>query len=322
MQDPDARGPGNAWPGPTSASAPIPEEERPAPVRRKVAAHAYRTTDEDVAGPAAPRLDRPADRRGVYIAALFAFFNRVADAFGLDDPGYFASPPPWWPTPEEDRRDLRSRPLGDRAFLARFDTEADARGWNLAVLSAGLVGVVDVVLAYRSVAVFADPDRDGPRRLARVLRAIPAVRHEAEEGRLVTIPVLYDGEDLAEVAPRTGRGPDEVVALHSRREYRVLAVGFLPGFPYAGDLPAELAGLPRAGSPRPRVPAGSVAIAGRQTGVYPRESPGGWHLLGRTPLRIADPDRGYFPIRAGDRLRFAPIDPGEFHHRRGEWLAD
>jgi KipI family sensor histidine kinase inhibitor len=213
-------------------------------------------------------------------------------------------------------------PLGDRGFLARFDTEANARGWNLAVTSAGLVGVIDVVLAYRSVAVFADPDRADLDQLARVLESIPADPARAEEGRLVTIPVLYHGDDLDEVASRTGRGPDEIVALHSRREYHVLAVGFLPGFPYAGDLPAELSGLPRRDSPRPRVPSGSVAIAGRQTCVYPRESPGGWHLLGRTPLQIADPDRGFFPIRAGDRLRFAPITQEEFHHRRGEWLAE
>ena len=99
----------------------------------------------------------------------------------------------------------------------------------------------------------------------------------------------------------------EVIAIHSSVDYDVFAVGFLPGFPYAGYLPPALAGLPRRDSPRLQVPAGSVAIAGRQTAIYPRQSPGGWHLLGTTPLCIADVEAGYFPIQAGDRIRFQPI---------------
>ena len=99
------------------------------------------------------------------------------------------------------------------------------------------------------------------------------------------------------------------------------AVGFLPGFPYAVELPEPLAGLPRREPPRTRVPAGSVAIAGRQTGIYPVDSPGGWHLIGRTPLRIADPSREHFPIRAGDRLRFVPIDDGRFAALEGRLLG-
>ena len=97
----------------------------------------------------------------------------------------------------------------------------------------------------------------------------------------------------------------------------MFAVGFLPGFPYAGYLPDALSGLGRRAAPRVRVPAGSVAIAGRQTGVYPSESPGGWHLIGRTPLRIVDVEGGHFPIRAGDRIRFRPIAvwPGERTNR-------
>jgi len=112
----------------------------------------------------------------------------------------------------------------------------------------------------------------------------------------------------------------EVVANHSGRDYTVFAIGFLPGFPYLGYLPEALCGLPRREAPRVRVPAGSVAIAGRQTGVYPAESPGGWYLLGRTPLRIVDVARGHFPIRAGDRVRFEPISPAEFDARLEEIL--
>jgi KipI family sensor histidine kinase inhibitor len=115
-------------------------------------------------------------------------------------------------------------------------------------------------------------------------------------------------------------GREEVIAAHSEPEYRVFAIGFQPGFPYAGYLPPALAGLPRRGTPRVKVPRGSVAIAGRQTGIYPQDSPGGWHLLGRTPLRIVDLAKAHFPIRAGDRLRFRPIDSEEFARRKGELL--
>jgi KipI family sensor histidine kinase inhibitor len=140
------------------------------------------------------------------------------------------------------------------------------------------------------------------------------------DGKLVELPVLYDGPDLAEVSERLGRTPAEVIALHSGAVYHVFAIGFRPGFPYAGYLPRELSGLPRRDSPRTRVPAGSVALVGRQTGVYPEVSPGGWHLLGRTPLAIVDIEHGHFPIRAGDQLRFVPINPEQFTARLGEVL--
>ena len=112
-----------------------------------------------------------------------------------------------------------------------------------------------------------------------------------------------------------------MIAIHSSLDYDVFAVGFLPGFPYAGYLPPALSGLPRRDSPRLQVPAGSVAIAGRQTAVYPRQSPGGWHLLGTTPLSIVQVEAGYFPIQAGDRIRFQPISAGEFEARRDERLS-
>ena len=137
-------------------------------------------------------------------------------------------------------------------------------------------------------------------------------------GRLIRLPVLYDGDDLAEVAGIVGMTEPEVIERHGSVDYSVFALGFLPGFPYSGYLPAPLAGLARRKSPRPSVRAGSVAIAGRQTGIYPGESPGGWRLLGRTPARIVDLDRADFPIRAGDRLRFEPIGPDEFRARLGE----
>lgn len=211
-------------------------------------------------------------------------------------------------------------PLGDRAFLANFPDEDAAGRWAASVRARAIDGVTDVVLAYRSAAVYADPDRIDPVCLEGVLLSVEAgsASSEAEPGRLVTIPVLYDGPDLAEVAASRGLSTAEVIAIHSGTEYRVFAIGFLPGFPYAGYLPKPLSGLARRPEPRLRVPAGSVAIAGRQTGIYPVESPGGWHLLGRTPLRIADPDLGDFPIRAGDRIRFEPISADQFEARRDE----
>lgn len=217
-------------------------------------------------------------------------------------------------------------PLGDRAYLAHFADERSAAAWAGAVRRRHWPGVTDVVLAYRSVAVFADPDRVDLPGLESRLRTI-AIDPDDASGRgspdsreTLVIPVLYDGEDLEEVAGRRGLSPAEVIALHSGTDYDVFAIGFQPGFPYAGYLPPALSGLPRRETPRLHVPAGSVAIAGRQTGIYPAESPGGWHLLGRTPLCIVDLDDAYFPLRAGDRIRFRPIPPDEFEARRHERL--
>lgn len=211
-------------------------------------------------------------------------------------------------------------PLGDRGFLARFASEDEAARWAAAVSTRGWPGVVDVVPAYQTVGVLADPGQVDLDDLAARLRDLPAAEPSDEAGRVVTIPVLYDGDDLLEVAVRLRIGTDGVISAHSGRDYRVFALGFQPGFPYAGYLPPELSGLARREQPRVRVPAGSVAVVGRQTAVYPAESPGGWHLIGRTSLRIVDVARGQFPIRAGDRLRFVPIDRDEFEARRGEVL--
>jgi KipI family sensor histidine kinase inhibitor len=209
-------------------------------------------------------------------------------------------------------------PLGDRAFLARFATEDEAARWVAAVRARGWTGVEDVVLAYQTAAVHADPDRIDLDVLEERLRTLPTGGEGRGGGRLIRLPVLYDGADLGEVARRRSLTESEVIAHHAGHEYRVFAIGFQPGYPYAGYLPPALSGLPRRESPRARVPAGSVAIAGRQTGVYPEASPGGWHLLGRTPSRIVDLEGGFFPIRAGDRIRFESITPAEFEARRGE----
>jgi KipI family sensor histidine kinase inhibitor len=211
-------------------------------------------------------------------------------------------------------------PLGDRAFMARFATEHQAGSWARAVRERRWPGITDVVLAYRSVAVFADPEHADLTRLRAQLATIIGARESKADGKRVCIPVLYNGADLPDVATRLGLSEREIVELHSRVDFDVFAIGFLPGFPYAGNLPPPLAGLPRRDAPRVRVPSGSVAIVGRQTAIYPIESPGGWHLIGVTPLCIADPDTAYFPIEAGDKIRFEPITLAEFEARRDERL--
>ena len=132
-------------------------------------------------------------------------------------------------------------------------------------------------------------------------RAVPA------RGPLVEVPTVYDGPDLADVAARTGTTVAEVIGLHSGTEYHAAFCGFAPGFAYLTGLPAALQ-LPRRADPRPKVPAGSVAIAAEFTGVYPTASPGGWHLLGHTEETIWDAARGRPSLIApGDRVRFVPV---------------
>ena len=136
--------------------------------------------------------------------------------------------------------------------------------------------------------------------------------HAAAESRLVEIPVRYGGEfgpDLPDVARHTGLTPERVIEMHAAAEYLVYFLGFAPGFAYLGGLPPELA-TPRLSAPRKRVPAGSVAIGGNQTGVYPIESPGGWRIIGHTDAKLFDPSAAEpVLLRMGDRLRFVPESP-------------
>lgn len=171
-------------------------------------------------------------------------------------------------------------------------------------------GVLDVVPAYTTLAVYFDGAQIS---FEQVIRAIgPAIDSTeftgTETGSLIEIPVRYDGRDLAEVADRTGLSVAEVAERHSSRSYRAYMSGFLPGFAYLGDLDSSLI-LPRRSTPRIRVPAGSVAIAGAQTAVYPLETPGGWHLIGSTSAAMFDATRAQPAlVRPGDMVRFVRID--------------
>ena len=214
-------------------------------------------------------------------------------------------------------------PAGDSAlvveFEARIDAAINARAIGLAetLQAAGIPGVRDVVPTYRSVAVYFDPLRtDYDVLLARLERdAVRQPDASASTHAAIRIPVCYEADlapDLADVAAFAQTTTDEVVRLHAGGTYRVFMVGFVAGFAYMGIVDERIA-MPRHATPRVRVPAGSVGIAGTQTGVYPAETPGGWRLIGRTPVKPFDPDRAEpFLMKAGDAVRFYPITRAEF----------
>jgi antagonist of KipI len=220
---------------------------------------------------------------------------------------------------------MRFSPLGDSAVVAEWgDSVAPAtlravRAFATALASARLAGITEIVPAFTSVAVFYEPLKFGSETespCAHVCRQLAAfgkatgTATEMSEGRTVTIPVCYGAEfgpDLAAVAAHASLSVDEVIQLHAGTEYLVHAIGFAPGFPYLGGLPEKLH-MPRQATPRASVPAGSVGIGGAQTGVYPLATPGGWQLIGRTPLALFDPHRAEPALlRAGDRVKFSPM---------------
>jgi inhibitor of KinA len=204
---------------------------------------------------------------------------------------------------------LRIHPLGDTALLAelgtRLDTALNTRAIALATALKKRRDVRQAVAGYASVTVHFDPDLIAQDALAAAIKRLAAKRPPMPEpGRLHRIPVTYDGPDLEAVGSMLKLPAERVVEIHSRPIYRVFLVGFVPGWAYLGPLPEELE-LPRRQVPRTLVPAGSVAIAGRQTGIYPLQTPGGWHLIGRTAVKLFLPDSDPPCLfRAGDRVKF------------------
>jgi inhibitor of KinA len=214
-------------------------------------------------------------------------------------------------------------PLGDSAVLVYLPDEAAATQFAAAVRVAQNADWLDVVQAYSSVAVFFDPDRTNFTSVIEAMRRLPIKPEQLATRACRLLPCCYElGPDLELVARHVGTSPDDIVRLHTSVEYTVYAIGFCPGFPYLGYLPPGLSGVPRMPAPRMRVPAGSVGLTGRQTGVYPLDRPGGWRLIGQTPLQLVHLDDGYFPLKAGDRVRFQPIDRKEFESLRGRRLND
>lgn len=216
---------------------------------------------------------------------------------------------------------------GDSAWLIelpeRIDAAVNTRAIHIAraVEGAGLA-VTDVVVGYRSVMVYVDPlsaDDSVEARLREIAEATHA--DQGAPGALVHVPVCYDGPygpDLRDVAAFGKCSTDEVVDLHLGLEYRVFVVGFVPGFAYMAPVDPRIA-APRRASPRLKVPAGSVAVAAGQTGVYPAETPGGWNLIGRCPVKPYDADRVEpFLFHPGDRVRFQRISESDYA-RVTEW---
>lgn len=213
--------------------------------------------------------------------------------------------------------DFRLVAAGDSVLILEFeeriDPEINARAIALArdIERRRFAGLRDVVPTYRSVAIFFDPLRTDLDRLVPEIKALASPSAGAvHAGAPVDVPVCYGGElgpDLADVARFAGCSEERVMEIHVATVYRVYMLGFVPGFAYMGSVDPQIR-MPRHSTPRMRVPIGSVGIAGFQTGVYPMETPGGWRLIGRTPLRPFDANREHpFLFQAGDSVRFTPI---------------
>ncbi|WP_224362969.1 5-oxoprolinase subunit PxpB [Hyalangium versicolor] len=218
--------------------------------------------------------------------------------------------------------------MGDSAFVVRFgesiSPELHARvvGALRALDAAREKWVMDLVPGYASVMVLYDALQVAPEEVRRWLEAtLPRAQPEPPNQRQVEVPVWYHpsvGPDLEPLAREKKLSVEELIALHTAPEYLVYMLGFRPGFPFLGGLDSRLFS-PRLATPRTAVPAGSVGIGGQQTGIYPQRSPGGWRLLGRTPLKLFSPQADPpFALGVGDRLRFVPINEERYRALGGE----
>ena len=217
---------------------------------------------------------------------------------------------------------VRFLPCGDQAVTVEWGSTIDehinrqVHAFARKVEALSHPAITEVVPTYRSATVHYRPEVLSYEELNQLLAPLAqGSAEEAEELPVVEIPVCYGGEygpDLEEVAQHCSLTPEEVIARHTAPTYRIYMLGFTPGFPYLGGMDPSIA-APRRKEPRIHIPAGSVGIAGEQTGVYPIVSPGGWQLIGRTPLRLFDPQREQpILLSAGAGIRFVPIDEETF----------
>ncbi len=214
-------------------------------------------------------------------------------------------------------------PLSDQAALVNFGNESGAFNFAHRIRQASPSWLVDIVQAYSAVAVHFDIEQTSYLSVARQLHELDldAVLPRVGQGATHEIPCCYEmGPDLDRVATHACMSPEQVIEQHLSLTYTVYAIGFCPGFPYLGYLSPALAGVPRLSTPRLRVEPGSVGLTGRQTGIYPEARPGGWNLIGRTPLVLVDIADAYFPLKTGDAVRFLRIDLAAFRQRQGERL--
>lgn len=224
---------------------------------------------------------------------------------------------------QSGKTDPQFFPAGDGALVVQFGEEIDpavnrrAARFTGRVEQAGLRGIRELIPTFCTVAVVYDPCLTTYDKLIRQLRRLLSDGQDGAAGvrRIHVLPVCYGGEmgpDLPFVARHSGLTEQEVIQCHSDRDYLIYMLGFLPGFSYLGGLDHRLI-TPRLTTPRTKIPAGSVGIGGEQTGVYPLDSPGGWQLIGRTPVRPYDPCREPAILyRAGDYIRFSPVTPEEY----------
>jgi len=218
---------------------------------------------------------------------------------------------------------IKIYPAGDCAFFIQIEEKIDP-GINSYIIYIAkqimnkVPDVDELVPSYSGLMVYFNPLKTHPDTLKESLRKIIGNRHSEEHtpgSRIVTVPVLYggmSGPDIGLVAAHNSISIEEVIKIHSSQCYLVYMLGFTPGFPYLGGMDSRIA-TPRRGDPRLKIPAGSVGIAGEQTGIYPLESPGGWQIIGQTPVVLFDPDtRPVFLLKAGDHIIFKPIGQDEF----------
>jgi len=232
--------------------------------------------------------------------------------------------------------------LSEQAITIEFgqeineDTLQKVTAFNQLIIQNPFPGFYTTVPAYTTLTVFFDPlqviqsDLPGTDCFDKVSAYLTGLKNNRQDILIthpgtITIPVCYDGlfgPDIEEVASHTKLTPQEVISLHSKAIYKVYMIGFVPGFAYLGGM-AEALATPRRATPRNAVPAGSVGIAGMQTGVYPLETPGGWQIIGRTPLKMFNADRPQPALlKAGDQVVFKPIDKSEFDHLANNPNAD
>lgn len=221
--------------------------------------------------------------------------------------------------------DFRILKAADSALVVEFGSVIDRKTSDRvlalaeALEQAGLPGVTEVVATFRSLSVNYDPLATAGSELERaIISFVDRPAQSAHHKRLWMIPACYDPKfapDIEDVAKTKGLSTAEVAALHAGTQYHVYMIGFVPGYPYMGDLPERLQ-LPRRSDPRLRVPPGSLAIATSMTAVYPYESPGGWHLIGTSPVRFFDAAAKGSLLGPGDGVKFEPVSPEEFDRIR------
>lgn len=212
---------------------------------------------------------------------------------------------------------------GDKGLVVEFGNEISeevnkkVRNLYLAIQRNQMPGIYEMIPTYRSLLIQYNPMVIEINRLISELTEIEEALDSIElpKPRIVEIPTIYGGEfgeDLGFVAEHNGMSEEEVIKVHSSVDYRIYMLGFSPGFPYLGGMSEKLE-TPRLKTPRTKIPAGSVGIAGKQTGIYPMESPGGWQLIGRTPVKLYDPgSQTPIILQAGDYIRFVPVKKDEY----------